>query len=187
MQIVVDILGIISLIITSLSMFFKKKAYIMLFAFFYNILILVSYLLLGRYLGCILVGVAILRALTFFLFALKNIKPNIYVYIVFNILAISLSIIFWNVWYDIFMLIALIISTYANWQENVKVLKIGALICMVFYILYNVFAGAYSYIASEVIYGLSALISLILTYKEEKKTKIEINDTIDSQNDTSLQ
>ena len=169
MEIFAQILGIVALVIAVCSMLLKEKPQIMLFITIYNILTLVSYLLLGQYLGCILVGIATLRSFTFFIFSLKKLRPNIVVYILFNILAITASIVFWVSWYDIFMLINLIINTYATWQTNVKIIKITAVVCTVFYVLYDIFVGAYVYIISELAFGVVALYSLIKNRDKQAK------------------
>ena len=173
MEIVAQILGIVALVIAVSSMVFKSKPVIMLCLTIYNVLTLVSYLLLGQYLGCILVGVATLRSFTYFIFALKNIKQNIFVYITFNVLAITFSILFWNAWFDVFMLINLIITTYTTWQSDVRIIKWGTLICTVFFVLYDIFAGAYVYIISELAFGVTAGYSLLFGHRNKNIDKIE--------------
>lgn len=171
MEILVQILGILALGVAICSMLLKEKPQIMLFITIYNILTLISYLLLGQYLGCILISIAAVRSFTFFLFSIKNSRPNILAFILFNILGITFSIIFWASWYDIFMFINLIANTYATWQTNVKIIKITTVVCTVFYVLYDIFVGAYSYIISELAFGVVALYSLI-KHKDEKKWKL---------------
>lgn len=170
MQITAQILGIIALVVAILSMLFKTKTKILLFCNLYNILNLISLLLLGQYLGCILVGIAIIKGVVFYFFARKNLKPSIYVLIIFEIIVIAVSIILWKSWYEIFMVINLIINMYATWQDNVIVLKIGVIICSILLILYDSFAGAYTYIIDDTFFCLSALYS-ILIYRKNKNTQ----------------
>lgn len=150
----------------------------MLFCMIYNILTLISYLLLGKYLGCILVGVLTLKSLVYYLFALKKLKPNIFVLIIFEISILVISIIFWNSWVDIFMIMNSLINTYFSWQDNVKHLKMSVVVCACLLILYDVFVGAYAYIVSEVLYGGTALVSLILMIKQSKKETKQIEQQI---------
>ena len=169
MEIIVQILGIVAIGVSVLSMVFKKKATIMLFCMVYNILTLVSYLLLSKYLGCILVGVLTLKSLVYYIFALKKIKPNLFVLIAFEVSILTISIIFWNSWVDLFMIANSLINTYFSWQDNVVYLKASVVVCACLLVLYDIFVGAYTYIISEVLYGGTALISLILMLKKNKK------------------
>ena len=124
---------------------------------------------IGKYLGCILVGVLTLKGLIYFIFAQKKLKPNIYVFITFEVAILVTSIFLWQSWADIFILLNSLINTFTTWQDNVKVLKIGAVICSVFLVLYDVFVGAYVYVISEVLYGGAALVSILWN----KKGKIQ--------------
>ena len=171
MEIVAQILGIIAIVVSGLSMAFKRKATIMLFCMIYNILTLTSYLLLGKYLGCILVGVLTLKSLVYYIFALKKLKPNVVVLILFEVSILAISIIFWESWVDLFMIANSLINTYFSWQDNVIYLKASVVLCACLLILYDVFVGAYAYIVSEVLYGGTALVSLILMLKQNKEEK----------------
>ena len=175
MEIVVQIIGIVAIVISVLSMAFKKKSTIMLFSMIYNILTLVSYLLLGKYLGCILVGVLTLKSFTYYLFSLKNLKPNIFVLIFFEVAIVVISIVFWNNWVDIFMIVNSVINTYFSWQDNVVYLKLSVIVCAILLVVYDILVGAYSYIISEVLYGGMALCSLVIMYIKNKKVKVEEN------------
>jgi len=172
-ELIARILGIIAIVVSILSMVFKKKTTIMLCLTIYNLLTLTSYLLIGQYLGCVLVGIATIRAFLYFILSYKNIKPNLAIYIIFNVLVIVSSILLWGAWFDVFMLLKLLINCYTTWQTNVKVIKLGTIIYTPLSILYNIFAGAYVYIISSTAFGVVALVSLLLMIKEEKKTKFK--------------
>lgn len=168
MEIVAQILGIVAIVISIMSMVFNDKKIIMLFSTIYNVLTIITYLLLGKYLGMILVGVLTLKSLTYFIYASKSKKPNIIVLFVFEILILSLSIILWQDWFDIFILLNSVINTYFTWQDNVLLLKIGIVVCSIFLILYDIFAGAYVYVISEFLYGLTSLITLLMLRGKRK-------------------
>ena len=178
MEIVAQILGIVAIVVSVFSMLLKNKTHILLLSILYNILTIVTYLLLGKYLGCILVGVLTLKGLVYFIFAQKKLKPNIFVFITFEVAILVTSIFLWQSWADIFILLNSLINTFTTWQDNVKVLKIGAVICSVFLVLYDVFVGAYVYVISEVLYGGAALVS-ILWKKKDNKQEISIEEQKD--------
>ena len=166
MENIAHVLGIIAIVVSVLSMVFKNKSTIMLYFVIYNILVLTSYLLLGKFLGCILVGVLTLKSITYYVFSIKKIKPNIFALIFFEIAIVTISIILWSFWVDVFIILNSIIATYFSWQDNVKLLKVSAIFCAVLLILYDIFVGAYAFIISEVLYGMAALFSLIYMLKQ---------------------
>lgn len=168
MELTAQILGIIAIIISVLSMLFKAKTHIILFSVIYNVLTLISYLLLEKYLGCILVVILTLKSLVYYIYSLKRLKPNLYVLIAFEVIILVASIFLWQSWVDIFILVNSLINTYTSWQDNVKLLKIGVVICSIFLILYDVFIGAYVYVVSEVLYGGTALFSLCFSKRKNK-------------------
>ncbi len=178
MELIAQILGIVAIAVSVTSMLMKKKSNIMLLCTIYNILTLISYLLLHKYLGSILVGVLTLKSLTYYIFSLKNLKPNVIVLIIFEVAILGLSIFLWQSWTDIFILISSLINTYSSWQDNVKFIKICVIICTVFLVAYDIFAHAYVYVVSEVLYGGAALFSLLHTKKNKDETKNETNDEI---------
>jgi len=174
LEITAQILGIIAIIISVLSMLFNAKKYVILFGIIYNVLTLISYLLLGKYLGCILLVILTLKNIVYYIYSLKKLKPNLFILICFEIVILVVSIILWQSWVDIFILINSLINTYTSWQDNVKLLKIGVVICTIFLVLYDVFIGAYVYVISELLYGGTALFSLIFSKKLNKeKTYLE--------------
>lgn len=139
----------------------------MLFCMIYNILTLISYLLLGKYLGCILVGTLTLKSFVYYIFALKKLKPNIFVLLFFEISILVISIVFWNSLVDLLMIANSLINTYFSWQDNVILLKSSVIVCACLLVLYDIFVGAYAYIISEVLYGGTALISLIAMLRKK--------------------
>ena len=169
MELASQIIGIVAIVISVMSMLFKSKTNILLFTIIYNILTLTSYLLLGKYLGSILVGILTLKSIIYYLFALKKAKPNIYVLIVLEIAILTTSIFLWQSWPDIFILISSLINTYTTWQDNVKIIKISAIISAVLLILYDAFIGAYVYIISETLYGGAAIFSIVMMFVKNKK------------------
>ncbi len=171
MEIVAQALGVVAAGIAILSMVFKSKTNIMLFCLIYNLLTLFSYLLLGEFLGCIMVGVLTLKSLCYYFFALKKLKPNVWVLIFLEVSILTVSIVLWSSWVDVFMIANGLINTYFSWQNNVKYLKASVVLCAGLLILYDVFVGAYAYIISEVLYGATALVSLIVLLKKQNKTE----------------
>ena len=170
MEILAHILGVIGVVVSAISMLMKSKIKVVFFLALYNFLILISYLLLGHFLSCVLVAIAIFRSIVYLIFDIKKVKNNIFVLMDFNIIMICVSIVLWDKWYDVLMLVSTLIYTYTTWQKNAKVIKWGTIICMPLFILFDILAGAYVYIIGELAFGISAILSLIAT--RNQKTSI---------------
>ena len=69
------------------------------------------------------------------------------------------------------MLVNCLINIYFSWQDNVKLLKIEMIITSVLLILYDIFAGAYVYIASKILFGGTALFLLWVERKTLRNKK----------------
>lgn len=123
----------------------------MLFMTLSNISMLVTYLLLGRYLGCLLVGGATLRTFIYFAYAKFNKRPQLIFVIFFEIYFVLLSLFLWKDFKDLFMLANLCLLTYTTWQNNMAVFRIGYIFSSVFLITYDIGVGAYVGCISEVI------------------------------------
>lgn len=175
MEITAQIIGIVAIIVSILSMTFKSKKMIMLLCTIYNIMTLTSYLFLGKYLGSILVGILTLKSFIYYIYALKKAKPNLVVLIILEIAILTMSIVLWQFWFDIFILLSSLINTYFSWQDNVKILKISVVITSVLLVLYDIFAGAYVYVISEILYGGTALISLLFVKRGTKDNEQNVN------------
>lgn len=169
MEVLAQVLGGIGIAISVMSMLLKNKSTILLMCMIYNLLTLSSYLLLGKYLGCILVGVLVLKSLVYYIFSVRNLKPNIIILIIFEVSVLGLCIFLWESWTDIFILCSSLINIYCTWQDNVKFLKACVVICSVLLVLYDIFAHAYMYIISELLYGGTALISLLAKKKDDNE------------------
>ena len=174
MQILVYILSAFSIITILLSAILKNKTTIMFLYVLDDIWLIGVYLLLGKYLGMVLVGILTIKTLVFFLFSLKKIKPNIWMLILFEALIIGASIFLWQNWFDIFMLVNSILMTYATWQDNVKVLKIACIVRCCLLMTYNTLVRAYLYVVSNFIEGVSSTICLIDIFKKEKISKSQV-------------
>ena len=122
---------------------------------------LTTYILLGRYLGCLLVGGATLRTFIYFLYAKFNKKPHIILVIFFEIYFVVISLFLWKDYSDLFMLANLCLLTYTTWQNNMTTFRVGYIFSCIFLITYDIFVGAYVSIISEVIMLVSSVYTLI--------------------------
>ena len=175
MELISNLIGIIGIAFLVISMIFKKKTWILVFTTLYNVILAISYILLGHYIGCILLGISTIRGIVYFLYAYKNKKVPIFFLIFFEIAYIVTCIFLWEKWYDAFVLVNSIFVTYTTWQDDMIVYKISAVISMFLWIAYDICTGAYIYIISEVLFGMTALISVIVLIKKGEKNEHKNN------------
>ncbi len=158
---VVQALGIVSLICTCISFFFKEKWKMMIVLTVTNISLMTTYILCGSLLGGLLCVGALLRTLIFFFYSKKNKKPEPIVLIFFELYYIVLTVVMWNDPVDLFMLANLMIVTYTSWQDDMRILRFGYIASSLLLIPYDILLGAYTTILSEVTMLISVVIALI--------------------------
>lgn len=173
MKIAVLVLGIIETIICVVCFFFKKKQNFLICLEVYNLLLLTQYIIQGYLTECIVIGVDIIKVLVFFLFDIKNKKPQIWVVIIFEIAMIAIGVLTFSNWFSIFLIVSSMISTFAAWQPNMFVLRISYIICSLLVITNYIFTGLYTTIIAESISLLSSLVSIIKFYVIDPKIKLK--------------
>lgn len=161
MKAVIIISGIIQIIICSIAFFFKEKRHFLICNCTYNLILVLQYLIQGYFTELTLIFIDISRAILFYMFEVKNKKPNVYIIVVIEILYLIVGIITFENWFSIFVIISSMLGTFAQWQSNMFVLRVSYIICSVLLILNYIFTGLYATIIAESISLMSALISII--------------------------
>ena len=177
MKIACDIIAYVALVFTVMGLFSKSKDRCMLFISVYNVLILITYILMGQISGSIMVVIATARSVTFFVYSKKNLKPNIFVFVLFEVVSVVALTLSWGNILSLILLTNLVFTTYTNWQNNMTVLRLGMFVSGILLIVYDICIGAYTLIISEGIFFASAVISIIkYDFIGAKKNKeIEFN------------
>lgn len=166
---IAQIVSVVTIIATIIALFQKEKCKSMIWFTLCNFSMMTTYALLNRWLSLILVGIASIRTFVYYVWAYKNLKPNIFVMASFEIVFVITAIVLWKDYLDLLMLINLCMLSYTTWQDNMKILRIGYLISAILLIAYNAFVGAYVGIVSEVILLITSIISIV---KYDVKNKI---------------
>ena len=172
---IANFFGALSFCMLIISFWPKKRKNIFLFKMFDCTFSSLQYFLLGAITGGISNSIGIVRA---YFFGKKKQNNNLILYIFLAIYTIS-CFIKWEGIESILVLIATIIYTIVLWNDNPKVIRLGA--CFVFCIwgIYDIIVGAYIAVLTDIIVILSNLLALyIIDNKkmEEKKMKFEYFD-----------
>lgn len=165
-----QIVSILTVVSTAIGLFQKEKFKIMLCFTVTNVSMLATYALLGRWLSTILVALATIRTIVYYIYAVKNLKPNMYVFVGFEVLFIVVTMLLWKDYFDLLMLANLSMLAYTTWQDDMKVLRAGYLVSAILLIIYNILVKAYVGVISEAVLLVSSIISVI---KFDIKNKVK--------------
>lgn len=170
MFIIAQLIGLIIVILSLIGFQQKNGEKFLFYQIIISILYVLQYLLLGAITGAVICTIAIIRCIVFWKYKKENKKTPIYYLIIFILLSILSSIVTSTSIFDYILTIGTIIFTYALWQDNMKIMRAGSIICVLSYIVYNLIFKAYTAIILDAIdfFNLS-----IATYKNDiKKQKI---------------
>ncbi len=157
-QIVFQVLTIIT---TVLAICQRDKWKIMLFYTFENIVCVAMYFAFNRTAAAMICVVATLRTIVYMIYALKNLKPNLFWLFTFGAGYITIAIITWQDMLDILPLIAMLSVNFGSWQDSPLTLRIFYIIDHVAYIIYKLIIGAYIAMGVEIFSLIVTLIALI--------------------------
>ena len=159
-------IGVLTTLVTVLSLIQKEKWKIMLYLSFSNVLLIITYILTGNTASSILCVGAFLRTIVYFTYSKCNKKPNIYVLIGFLAYFTTVFIIFWQSYVDLLMLLNLSMLTYTTWQDNTKLLRYGYIVSSILLATFDILVGAYTTAISDILLLISAICGVI-KYKEK--------------------
>ena len=166
--ILAQICGGIALVLTVISVQFKSKEKIVMCFILANIVVAIQYFLLNALTGAVISIINAIRCIVFYVYKKKDLKPSIYVLLLFEVVAIICGIISWqNIW-SIIPIVVTVLYTYGLWQDNVTVIRISAGIVGFGWTVYNLIVHAYVGAIQESAQTISSIISLIRGKKSQK-------------------
>ena len=151
MFIIAQLIGLIIVILSLIGFQQKNGEKFLFYQIIISILYVLQYLLLGAITGAVICTIAIIRCVVFWKYKKENKKTPIYYLIIFILLSILSSIITSTSIFDYILTIGTIIFTYALWQDNMKIMRAGSIICVLSYIVYNLIFKAYTAIILDAI------------------------------------
>lgn len=166
--IIAQICGVITLILTVISVQFRTKEKILIFQIIANIIVAIQYFLLNAITGGVVAIINTIRCIIFFYYKKKDKKPSLIFLTIFIVVAIVSGIITWQDSFSIIPIIAAIVFTYGLWQDNVKVTKICTVITSGNWVIYNFVVKAYVGAVQAIAECTSAVIAVI-RYKKNLK------------------
>lgn len=166
MFILAQICGVITLILTVISVQFKTKEKIVMCFIWANLVVAIQYFLLGAITGAIISIINAIRCIVFYFYKKKDRKPSIIVLIIFEIVAVISGIISWQNMWSLIPIIVTIIYTYGLWQDDITIVRITTGIAGFGWTIYNIVVRAYIGALQEIAQLISSIISL---YRNKEK------------------
>lgn len=164
-----QIISAITLIATIIGLLCKTKTPSMWWLFLANCTMLSTYLLLGRFLGALLLLGAVARSVVYLRYSQKNKNPALFVLLIFESYFVVMTILLWTDVVDLLMLVNLMVLTYATWQTNMQVLRVGYLTSSVLLFFYDIIVGAYVGILSKLFLFSFSIVSMVKNKKQKNK------------------
>ena len=175
MEILAQIMGGIGLIIMAIGMQFRRKKNMLLAQIATNTCYIIQYFLLGAFTGALTFIVNNARSTTFYFYSKNRKKPNIFLLLLFSILAIIMGLTTYKNIFSIIPVLSSIITTYGAWQKKAKIFRIAIMTSSFILIFHDLYFGAYTGMLSYTITFTSTLIGFIKYQlpKKEKNVKVE--------------
>ena len=161
-------LSFIATVLGLIEPFNKKMSAILIFNFAGNLLVAVSYLLVGGISGAGICFVACAQVVINYIFDLKGKKVPYWLVGVYLIAFLSVNLLTFAYWYDVFSLTASVLFVLSVAQSNAKYYRILYFLNSTVWVLYDCLAGAYGNLSTHVVLFIATLISIIVRDKSDK-------------------
>lgn len=149
--------------------FGKKMKYILTLNFLGNLLVALSYVLVGSINGCAICSVACIQVMINYLYDKKGVKLPKWLVIVHLVSFITVNIATFVAWYDFFALIASIIFVLSVAQTSAKFYRLYYITNSLTWILYDLFSKSYGNLFTHSILSVSIFIAIFIRdFKQQK-------------------
>lgn len=157
---IVQILGIVTLIFYVFSLQMKKKENLLVMQIVSNVTFALQYILTLAWTGATMAAIAVIRGIVFYIFKKKKIKPSIIALLIFEIAMIISTILTWESALSLLPLIGMSVSLLGQWQDNMKWIRISTIIGATFWLGYELSAGLYTAVLTELCNIASSMVGL---------------------------
>ena len=158
---VVQSLGIIALIFYGLSFQMKTKEKLLLMQVTSNIFSTVQFILTAAVTGAVQTMLGVIRGIVFYFYKKRGLNPDKIVLVVFEIAIIFGAIFTWSGVLSLFPLAGMTANLYGQWQNDMKLIRIFAIISAVLWSVYALYTGVYTAVLTELLKIVSSVIGLV--------------------------
>jgi len=166
-------LGIFALIFYSLAFQMKTKEKLLIMQVISNVFSTAQYLLAMAFTGAVQTLLGVVRGIVFYFYKKRDANPDKIVLIIFAIAIIVGTILTWDSIFSCLPLIGMLANLYGQWQNNMKRLRIFAVISAVLWTIYAFYTGVYTGMLSEILKIVSSMVG-IYRFKSSKLNNINM-------------
>ena len=148
--ILVQILGILTLIISVASLQQRKKESFLLLQVTGALLFVAQYVLTGRTTGAVIFTIVAIRGIVYFYYRKKGLAPSRTVLALFMAAVVIAAYLTWQNMLSALPMLTTIAKTWGTWQDNMKWVRRTSLIAQCGMIVYNLSASMYTGALTEV-------------------------------------
>ena len=159
--VIVQILGIITLILFVISLQQQKKEVFLLIQVVGTIFYIFQYILTNRLTGAVTFVIIVIRGLVFYYYKKKDLKPSLVVLILFQVTLLVSTYFSWQNILSILPYAATAAKTWATWQDDMKWVRRVSFFGQILLVFYNFTAAMYTGALTEVCNVASTLVAII--------------------------
>ena len=162
MELTSYILSFVATILGLCEPFGKKMKTILTFNFLGNFLVGTSYILVSSFSGCAICFTACIQVLINYIFDKNGRKIPRWLLILHLVTFVSVNMLTFSYWYDIFSLGASIIFVLSIAQTNTRFYRLYYITNSLMWIFYDLLAGAYGNLFTHIVLSVSIFVAIIL-------------------------
>ena len=169
--VLVQILGIITLIFFVVSLQQRRKEIFLLLQIFGTLFYIVQYILTEKYTGAILFSVVVARGIVFYIYKKKDRKPSLKILLIFQAALLTSTVLSWQNALSLIPYLATGVKTWGAWQDDMKWVRRASAFCQILTVAYNLTAAMYTGALTEIC-SLSSTFVAMWRYDLKKDNKI---------------
>lgn len=158
---VIQAIGFIGLLFVVLSFQKNTRRAILLYLAIAQIFFTAHFSLLGAWTGATMNGLAAIRTFMFYKRdAIPLFKNPLWMYIFMAIFFLA-GFMTWQAWYSILLIFAMVVDTYAVWNERTSRIRAFMIIPRPLWFTYNFIVGSYAGMTTEIFVFISLLVGIL--------------------------
>jgi len=169
---IVQGLGIFTLIFYGLSFQMKTKENLLIMQIVSNIFTAIQYILTMALTGAVQNILGVIRGIVFYFYKKRRLNPDKKVLVVFELAIILGTVFTWDNILSCFPLIGMTANLYGQWQNDMKRIRILAIVSAVLWSIYAFYTGVYTSMLTEILKIASSLIGL-WRFRKKAETKTQ--------------
>ena len=157
---IAQILGVFTFAFYIPSFQMKTKENLLIMQVVSNTFATAQYMLLAAFAGAAQNLLGVLRGAAFYLYKKRGFDPNIALFIVFEAAIVFGAVLTWDNILSLLPLIGMSANLYGQWQNNMKIIRILAVVSAVLWSVYAFYTGVYTAMITELFKMGSSIIGL---------------------------